>query len=69
MLNGSFLLMRSLSKILLFLLSTSNANAPACKVVVNGARVGLVKNQIVIVKFSVTYVISQHIYHYIGFVE
>ena len=48
---------------------------PACKVVVNGTRVCLVKNRIVIVefisteKFSVTYVISQRINRYFDFVE
>ena len=74
-LNGSFLLTRSLGKILAFWLFTSNTNAPACKVVVNGARVCLVKNRIVVMefislqKFSITKVINQRINLYIDLVE
>ena len=53
--NGSFLLTRNQRvvsvKFLAFRLFTSNANALACKVVVNGARVCVVKNRIVIMEF------------------
>ena len=69
MLSGSFLLTRDQRvvsvKSSLFCCPTSNANAPASKVAVNGARVGLVKNRIVIIEFHVTQVISQHINLYI----
>ena len=54
MLNGSFFLTRSLGKILAFVFQ-SNVNATACKVIENGARVCLVKYQIVIIEFCVTY--------------
>ena len=59
--------MRSHSRILAFWLFISNANAPACKQVVNSARVCLVKNRFVVnkfismEKFSITQVISQRI--------
>ena len=58
MLNGSFLLMRNQCIVSIrtsfFLLSTTNANAPACKVTENGTRFCLLKNRIVIIEFSVT---------------
>ena len=44
---------RSLVKILAFVVP-SNAKAPACEVIENGARVCLVKYQIVIIEFCVT---------------
>ena len=58
MFNGSFLLMHNqhvvLVKSLLVYCPMSNANAPACKVIENNARVCLIKHQIVIIEHSVT---------------
>ena len=49
--NRLFLLTRSNCRTLAFWLLTSHANAPTCKVAVNGARVCLVKNQVVVTEF------------------
>ena len=57
MLNGSFFLPRNQRKVPLkssLFLVQSNANAPACEVIENGAKVCLVKYQLVIIEFCVT---------------